>query len=389
MTALPTIEDALQQLGMLVGFDTTSSGSNLGLIVAVEQLLNRLEIPCQRVNASAEKSSLIARIGPEETGGIVLSGHTDVVPTKGQKWDTDPYELTPRGSRVYGRGTTDMKGFIACCLAMLPYWQEQSLKKPIYLCLSHDEEVGCLGAQPLAEHMREHIPPPQLVIVGEPTEMQVVNAHKGILSLETIVTGLEAHSSNTHKGVNAVMVMGEIVHFLNQQAEHYRSNPPADSPFDPPYSTVHVGVISGGEARNIIPSHCRIAWEVRPVNEEDAGEVQKALEAFCKPLREKIQQTHPQADIVTRILTNVRGLLPGEVAEGESLLMHLSESNDVHAVSFGTEGGTFQAAGLPVLVCGPGSIAQAHVPNEFIEVDQLEKCIAFLARLTPKLIDSA
>jgi acetylornithine deacetylase len=381
MTA-PTLLHVSEILEKLVGFDTTSHASNLALIAWVEQYLTTLNVPHERVNAHEGKASLLARIGPEVAGGIVLSGHTDVVPTREQKWTTAPYVLSFRDGRYHGRGTADMKSFLALALAFIPHWQQQNRQKPIWLAFSHDEEIGCLGAAPMAQQIVAKNIVPALVVVGEPTMMQLVTAHKAIHSFETIVTGREAHSSLPEQGVNAVMIMGEIIHHLNEIAASLRAGARADCGFHPPYSTLHVGVVEGGTARNIIPRHCRIAWEIRPLPGADVAAILAPFTEFCVRLEIAMKQTDPMAAIVTRKLTQVAGLQP--VAESASHLVlakHLAASNHVECVSYGTEGGIFQSHGLPVVICGPGSIEQAHQPDEFIEISQIERGMEFMARL--------
>jgi acetylornithine deacetylase len=368
-------------LAALVGFDTTSHGSNLALIQWVEEYLARYDVPCVRVNESKTKASLLARIGPDVPGGIVLSGHTDVVPVTDQPWTSDPFTLTPRGQKYFGRGTSDMKTYLACALALVPLWRKMTLQKPIWLAFSHDEEIGCLGAAPMARHLVEIGAAPSLVIVGEPTEMKLVNAHKGILSFETIVTGHAAHSSRPELGVNAVHVMGEILVCLERLRVRAAEMPEANSPFHPPFSTVHVGVIEGGTARNIIPHHCRIAWEIRPLPTEKTEILLAEFQSVTTALERRMKAQFPHTSIVTRAMSNVRGLRPEPEADFTALAMHLAQTNTALAVAYGTEGGIFQSHGLPVVVCGPGAIDQAHQPDEWIAREQVEACMDFLARV--------
>jgi len=381
MTA-PTLSHVTQILERLIGFDTTSHGSNLALIEWVEEYLTAHHIPHERVNEGGGKASLLARIGSEAPGGLVLSGHTDVVPTKDQRWQSPPYSLALREGRYYGRGTADMKSFLALALAYVPYWQGQERATPIWLAFSHDEEIGCLGAAPMAARIREKSIAPALVIIGEPTEMQLITAHKAIHSFETIVTGKEAHSSLPEQGVNAVMIMGEILHELNRMAAELRAAAEAKSGFHPPYSTLHVGVVEGGTARNIIPRHCRIAWEIRPLPGLDVAATLAPFHAFCRRLEVVMQTTDPAAAILTHARTQVAGLtLVDESAPHLLLAKRLAATNQAECVSYGTEGGIFQAHGLPVVICGPGSIEQAHQPDEFITTEQLQRGMEFMARL--------
>lgn len=368
-------------LAALIGFDTTSHDSNLALIAWVEAYLARHGVWYERVNESATKSSLWARIGPEAKGGIVLSGHTDVVPVEGQAWDSPPFTLTEKNTRFYGRGTCDMKSYLACALALIPYWQSLKLQKPLWLAFSHDEEIGCLGAAPMAGHIVKRGAEPALVVVGEPTDMKLKNAHKGILSFETTVTGHAAHSSNPALGVNAIHIMQEILACMMRLRERAVLNPVKDTPFAPPYSTVHVGVIHGGTARNIIPNECRIAWEIRTLPGENTEAMLAEYQATCQSLEQQMQKQFPMTGIMTRALSNVRGLRPEPDAAYTALAMRLAQVNQADVVAYGTEGGIFQAHGLPVVICGPGSIDQAHQPNEYIERGQLTLCVDFLKRI--------
>lgn len=382
----PTQQDILSILRTLVGFPTVSSETNLPLIAWVEDYLDTHGIPHWRVNEQLNeqptKCSLIARIGADTPGGIVLSGHTDVVPVKGQPWDTDPFALVEEGDTIFGRGTCDMKSFLALALAYVPYFKTKCVTRSVWLAFSHDEEVGCLGAAPMAQALIDRKANPSLVVVGEPTMMQLVGAHKGILSFETIITGREAHSSMPEQGVNAVMLMGELVYTLNRIAETSKAQTDADFVSVTPYASVHVGVIDGGTARNIIPRHCRIAWEVRPLPSTNVEVLLAPFHAKVAEMEARMKKVDAECTIVTRALTNVRGLQKTAAdAPHLSIAYHLAGANHADAVAFGTEGGIFQGAGLPTIVCGPGSIDQAHQPNEFITRDQLVRGAEFMQRL--------
>lgn len=379
--AVPTLKETESILSALIGFDTTSHGTNIALIQWVEEFLTAHGVTFMRVNESPTKSSLLARIGPDAKGGIVLSGHTDVVPVIDQPWVSDPFTLVSKAGKLYGRGTSDMKTYLAVALALVPHWLKQNLKKPIWLAFSHDEEIGCLGAAPMARQMMESGIDPALVIIGEPTEMKLVTAHKGILSFETIITGKAAHSSSPALGVNSIHMMSEVLQCLTSLSHRCASAPEEGSPFMPPFSTVHVGVIHGGTARNIIPGECRIAWEIRPIPSENTEALMAEYNSVCLALESRMKAKYPETGITTRALSNVRPLRPDVDAPYTALAMHLAQSNDALAVPYGTEGGIFQAHGLPVVICGPGSIAQAHQPNEFVERSQLSECIAFLSRV--------
>lgn len=378
----PSLHDVVEILAKLISFDTTSHKSNLALIEWVEDFLTSKDVPFERVNEGNGKSSLLARVGPAGQGGVVLSGHTDVVPTVGQPWSSDPYQLAVRNARFYGRGTSDMKSFLALALAHVDYWKSKPLKKPVWLAFSHDEEIGCLGAAPMAQFINAHDIAPSLVVIGEPTDMKLVTAHKGILSYETIITGREAHSSMPQQGVNAVMLMGELIHTLNEISIRARKKASKKSIFTPNYSTVHVGVVEGGTARNIIPRHARIAWEVRPLPGTDVDGLLAPFHKKCEELQAAMKSIDKDTSVVTRQLTHVHGL--GAVDEGSehiALAKRLANTNHAEVVSYGTEGGIFQHHGLHVVICGPGSIDQAHQPDEFVESAQLELGMAFMRRI--------
>src|SRR5437763_9461121 len=268
-----------EMLERLVAFDTTSRDGNLPLIGCVEDYLKGWDVPSLRVDYEpGKKTNLYATIGRTDKGGIVLSGHTDVVPVDGQDWTSDPFKLEERDGRLYGRGTCDMKGFLAVALAMVPEFKAHDLKLPIHLALSCDEEVGCKGVRPLIAHMKEHLPRPSAVIVGEPTSMQVVNAHKGAFTFATEVKGHEAHSSLTHKGVNSILVAGELLSEISRIAQDLRRRGDPSHRFDPPYTTVHVGLIEGGTAKNIIPRRCTFMWETRTLPGADPAEVRGRID---------------------------------------------------------------------------------------------------------------
>jgi acetylornithine deacetylase len=376
-----------EMLARLICFDTTSRDGNIPLIEFVEDYLDGWGVPHFRVDYEAgKKTNLFATIGPDIAGGIVLSGHTDVVPVDGQPWTSDPFALTARDGRLFGRGTCDMKGFIAVCLAMVPQFIRAKLTSPIHLALSCDEEVGCKGVRPLVAHMRDNLPKPRAVIVGEPTSMKVVNAHKSAVTFSTDVKGLEAHSSLTDQGVNAIMVAGELLSELNRiRADLITEGDPTQR-FNPPYSTVHVGIIAGGTAKNIIPRNCEFQWETRLLPAADPDKVPRRLEAFAKTLELEMKRISAKAGIDTRCANTVPGLAPEEESPAEHLAMHLANANSTHAVSYCTEAGLFQQIGIPAVVCGPGSIEQAHKPDEFIEVLELRKCETFMARLVSQLV---
>jgi acetylornithine deacetylase len=379
-----TTEDMLARL---IAFDTTSRDGNLPLIAFVEDYLDGWGVPHFRVDYEAgKKTNLFVTIGPAIAGGIVLSGHTDVVPVDGQPWTTSPFALTKKEDRLYGRGTCDMKGFLAVCLARVPDFVAAKLKRPIHLALSCDEEVGCRGVRPLVAHIRDHLPKPGAVIVGEPTSMKVVNGHKSALTFATEVTGLEGHSALTDRGVNAIMVAGELLAEINRIRQSLIETGDPTGRFDPPYSTVHVGLIEGGTAKNIIPRRCAFQWETRLLPMADPDYTLTRFEDFARTLEPAMKAVSPASGIRTETVNRVPGLAPEEDSKAEHLALHLANANATHAVSYVTEAGLYQQIGIPTVVCGPGSIEQAHKADEFIAVSELRKCEAFMARLTAALV---
>ncbi|MFO1122046.1 MAG: acetylornithine deacetylase [Hyphomicrobiales bacterium] len=376
-----------EMLARLVAFDTTSRDGNLPLIEFVERYLDGWGIPHFRVDYEAgKKTNLFATIGPAIAGGIVLSGHTDVVPVDGQDWTSAPFALTAREDRLFGRGTCDMKGFIAVCLAMVPRFKAARLTSPIHLALSCDEEVGCKGVRPLVAHLRDHLPKPRAVIVGEPTSMKVVNAHKSAVTFSTDVTGHEAHSSLIDQGVNSIIVAGELLSELNRIRADLIARGDPSHRFNPPYSTLHVGLISGGTAKNIIPRRCSFQWETRLLPGADPDEVPLRFDRFAKTLEPAMQAVAPDTGITTVCANTVPGLAPDQESDAEHLALHLASANSTHAVSYCTEAGLFQQIGIPAVVCGPGSIEQAHKPDEYIDVSELRKCEGFMERLVQALV---
>ena len=376
------LNQTIEILAQLVAFDTTSRNSNLDLIEFVEDYLARFDVPSIRIDYEPGKTNLYATIGPDIAGGIVLSGHTDVVPVDGQPWTTNPFELTEIEGKLYARGSADMKGFLACALAMVPEYVKAPLKRPIHLAFSCNEEVGCIGVRPLIAHIRDQLPKPMAVIVGEPTLMKVVNAHKASHSYETAVCGCAAHSSNAHLGVNAIMYAGELLGELNRLAAELKARGDASGRFVPPYSTLQVGVIEGGTAKNIVAQDCQFAWDMRLLPDADPDEIPTRLENFAETLRPQMQAISKDADIKLTRTNIVPGLAPDEESPAEAIGRSLTGANALAAVSYATEAGLFQQAGIPAIICGPGSIDQAHKPDEWIEKSELEACLDFLRKLT-------
>ena len=375
-----------EMIETLVGFPTVSRDSNLDLIHFVRDYLAGHGVEPHVVpNEDGTKANLYATIGPNAEGGVVLSGHTDVVPVDGQPWDTDPFEAVERGGRLYGRGTADMKSFSAVALALVPDMLARGLKRPIHLALSYDEEVGCLGAPSMIAKIAAEVPRPAAVIVGEPTAMKVMTAHKGITVFETVVTGHEAHSSQTHRGVSAVMTAARLVSKLDEMARAEAANT-SSLPFEPPFTTIHVGVIEGGTAANIISRRCRFVWDIRYIPEDDPTIHVDRFNAWCESeILPGMRSVAPEANVETRMLNEAPALGPEEDGEAERIARAITGDNAVHAAAYAAEAGQFQRAGFSTVICGPGSIDQAHQPNEYIELDQIDRCERFLRRLMDDL----
>jgi acetylornithine deacetylase len=376
---------SVEMLRRLVAFDTTSRNSNLELIQWVQGWLDDHGVKSTLVpNAEGTKANLYASIGPEVEGGIVLSGHTDVVPVDGQPWSTDPWALTekPNGN-LYGRGSCDMKGFVATALAHVPAFQRARLRVPMHFAFSYDEEIGCLGAHSLAERLMGDVPRPRAVIVGEPTMMGVVNTQNNGGGLIATFTGFEAHSSMTHLGVSAVHFAGEFIHWLNElQGELAQRKPAGGVDTVPGHTTINVGIIKGGTAANILARECVLNWGYRTLPHDDPWEVQRRAERYiAEDLLPRMKAKHPDADITLKRRSFVPGIKPEENEEATTLALQWTGGNRTYAVPYGTEAGIFRAHGIPTVICGPGDIAQAHQPDEFVARSQIDACDAFMAKM--------
>lgn len=376
-------ESPLTLLENLVAFDTESTRSNRALIDYVAAYLDGWQVPYLRIpNAAGDKEALFATLGPMRDGGVVLSGHTDVVPVAGQNWTSDPYRLRVADGRAYGRGTVDMKGFCALSLALVPEALSAPLARPIHILLSYDEEVTCLGVADTIARFGLDLPRPGLVLVGEPTQLEVADAHKSVMTFTTTVHGHEAHSSKPMLGANAVMAAAELVTALNGIADGMLARGDPSGRFDPPATTVHVGTIAGGTARNILPKLCSFQWEIRGLPDLDMAEIPRLFaESAERVTAERLNRYGEFGRIETTEEVAVPGLAPDPGSEAERLALRLAGRNFTIAVPYATEAGRFQQAGLPTVVCGPGSIDQAHQPDEFITLDALQQGERFLHRL--------
>ncbi|ALG68627.1 acetylornithine deacetylase [Beggiatoa leptomitoformis] len=386
MSSIPPISQSL--LAQLVAFDTTSRHSNLQLIEFVRDYLARWQIDSTLTfDDNKKKANLYATLGKARVGGVLLSGHTDVVPVDGQDWQSNPFQLSVQQNKLFGRGSTDMKGFIAVCLAFVPYWIEHALITPVHLAFSYDEEVGCLGVRRLIANLAEQPIKPRLCVIGEPTNMQVIRAHKGKVSVRCHVHGQACHSSLTHQGVNAVEYAAEVISQLKNMARRFRDEGPWDEAFDPPYTTVHTGKVQGGIALNIVPETCTFEFEFRYLPEQNGRQLlAEIIEYAERKLLPEMHMVAKQTGFRWEEMAAFASLDTAETAEIVTLAKQLMNTNQVGKVSFGTEGGLFQQAGISTVICGPGSIQQAHKPNEFITQEQLILCERFMQRLTNEVL---
>jgi len=374
-------------LADLIGFPTVSHDGNLELIAHAQGRLDQIGARTQMtVSPCGRKANLFATIGPDAAGGVVLSGHTDVVSAEGQDWQTDPFEAVEADGRVIGRGAADMKGFLACALAMAPRFAEADLARPLHLALTYDEEVGCLGAPLLLRGIAEAGIRPSVCIIGEPTEMRLVEGHKGMCEYTTRFHGLAGHGSSPDAGVSAVEYAVRYVARLLELRAELRARTPAGSRFEPPETTLQVGRVAGGASHNVIAEQAEIDWELRPVVPEDKAFVLGEMERYAREeLLPAMRAVHPAATIDTEVIGDVTGLSPVPESEAVRLCTELTGGNETAVVPFGTEAGLFQQAGISTVVCGPGSIGEAHRADEFVALDQLDQCLAMIERLVPVL----
>ncbi|WP_282413843.1 acetylornithine deacetylase [Pseudomonas sp. PS01299] len=370
-------------LKTLVGFDTTSRESNLQLIEFVRDYLAGFDVPCELIyNAERSKANLFASIGPAEQPGIVLSGHTDVVPVDGQPWTVAPFELSEHDGKLFGRGTADMKGYIACVLALVPALVAAELRMPVHIALSYDEEVGCLGVRSLLAELEQRPVKPLLCIIGEPTELKPVLGHKGKLAMRCDVHGHPCHSAYAPLGVNAIEYAAELIGELGRIGQQLKAPEHHDARFDPPYSTVQTGVISGGKALNIVPADCRFDFEIRALPSQDPTQVAQQLQAYAEQqVLPRMRAVSEHSAIRFSELSAYPGLATDAQSQAAELIAAFCGSREYGTVAFGTEGGLFDAAGIPTVVCGPGSMDQGHKPDEFVSRAQLDACDAMLQRM--------
>ena len=369
-------------LKRLVGYATVSSQSNLDLIDDIEQLLIQLGFKTERIyNADQTKANLMARTGPSAKphtpDGIMLAGHTDVVPVTGQNWDSDPFTLTKKGERLYGRGTSDMKGFIALVLDVVSRLDLSTLKEPLYLCFTYDEEVGCFGAKNMVDYFSTHTLNPRFVMIGEPTDSKLVVAHKGVALFTTKVKGKPAHASCPHLGSNAISFASRLITKINTCLPQQENNA-----FDPPGTTLNIGTISGGVTTNIIAEHCQFRWEVRPLPDENLNNFITKLNEFSTTLAKK--ETSISVENIPE--TSVPGLKAGKNSVAVDYISRFLTDSSTTTVPYVTEAGLYQEANIPAVVCGPGSVTQAHQPNESISIEEMDTYKAFITRLLNSLL---
>jgi acetylornithine deacetylase len=383
------LEDAVSILGDLIAFESVSQQTNLDMIAYINRRLDLIGTRTYlTLDEGGQKANLFATLGPpEQDGGVILSGHTDVVPVEGQDWTSEPFVATRRDDRIYGRGTCDMKGFIACALAYAPMMAEADLKRPLHLAFTYDEEVGCLGAQVMLKGLIETGRKPAICIVGEPSSMRIIEGNKGCCEYETVFSGTEGHASQPDLGVNAVEYAARFVTHLLEISETLRTRAPYNSRFDPPWSTIQIGRMAGGIARNVIAGSCTVDWELRPVSTQDFNFTKTQIENYVEAeLLPRMRAVHPDATILTQVIGEIAGLEPMDQCEAEALVRALTgDSERASCVSFGTEAGLFQQSGISTVICGPGSIQQAHKADEYVDLSQMDACLDMIGKLGQKL----
>ncbi|MBL4749379.1 MAG: acetylornithine deacetylase [Amylibacter sp.] len=381
------LTETIDVLDRLIGFPTISSDSNMACITYLQDFLTSLGARCTLTSQVAGKANLFATLGPEGDGGIILSGHTDVVPVEGQNWSSDPFTMRKEDGRLYGRGTCDMKGFIAASIVTARDYAKRDLKRPIHFAFTYDEEVGCLGGRILVDQLIKDGLKPSACIVGEPTSMRIIDGHKGCCEYTTEFTGVEGHSSLPHLSVNALEYATRFITHLMQVREDLPALAPENTAFDPPYSTSSICALHSGVAHNVIPNKALVEWEMRVIQQSDHVYLRGAMQDFVDTvLLPEMRAKSPKANIEEVFSCEVAGLEPEEDSEAVQVIRELTGRNATGVVSFGTEAGLYKRAGISAALCGPGSIEQAHKPDEYVEVSQLDECLKMLDRLAGKLV---
>lgn len=367
-------------LQKLISFESVSLKENISIINYISEHFKLLGIESKIIRGEKDRANFYAKIGPNNSDGVMFSGHTDVVPVEGQKWTSNPFDLKKIGTKLYGRGTADMKGFIAVTLNLLPSIVNLNLKKPIHFMFSYDEEIGCMGIQKAVPFLKSLNFQPSKCIVGEPTNMEVINKHKGKKNFFVSFHGVEAHSSLIESGVNAINYAAKFINYLNKKQKELIKK--KNKEFFPPYSSINVGIISGGIALNIIPKNCKIEFEIRNLPSDDIKNLIKDIKAFLfEKLEKKMKEKNKKCFINFEMTNNFPGLNTNKNKEIVNLCLNSNNTNTLGSVSFGTEAGIFDKLSFQTIVCGPGNIEQAHKPDEFIEIDQLNKCEVFLKNI--------
>ena len=380
---MTTLDKTISVLTDLIGYPSISSESNVDIINYLSDKIKSLGGKIDIIKTSDNKqANIFATIGPEIDGGIVLSGHTDVVPAKELNWNSDPFKLTRKDDLLYGRGSCDMKGFIASTIVAAEILKNKNLNYPVHFSYTYDEEIGCFGARHLIKELKKYKYKPSIVIIGEPTNMEIIEAHKGDCEYTTCFHGIEGHASNPEKGLSAIQYGSLFTNKLFEIGNELKRRAPSDSPFNPPWTTVQVGKIEGGVAHNVIAGQCSIDWEMRPINEEDKNFVKNNLLKYCQnKLLPEMQSKFTEAKIETETIGEIPGLIPQKDNQARVIMQDLLQSNSTGVISFGTEAGIFQEMNMDVVVCGPGSIDQAHKANEFVSISELDKCLQNLLKL--------
>lgn len=381
------LEETIDVLDRLIAFPTISSESNMECILYLQDYLSALGARCVLTSEVAGKANLFATLGPEGDGGIVLSGHTDVVPVEGQNWSSDPFKMRCEAGKLFGRGSCDMKGFIAASIVTAQDYAKRDLKRPIHFALTYDEEVGCMGGRVLVDQLIKDGLKPSVCIVGEPTSMRIIEGHKGCCEYSTEFTGVEGHSSLPHQSVNALEYATRFVTHLMKVRENLPEMAPENSKFDPPFSTSSICGLHSGVAHNVIPNKALVEWEMRVIQQSDHTYLREAMQDFVDTvLLPEMKAKSPKAGIEEVVCTEVVGLEPEADNEAVRIIRELTGRNSTDVVSFGTEAGLYQAAGVSAALCGPGSIEQAHRPDEFVDIAQLDECLKMLGRLAEELV---
>ena len=376
----------IELMDKLIGFPTISSESNLDCIDWISDYLKSFGARCEITSETKGKANIFATLGPDTDGGIILSGHTDVVPVEGQNWSTDPFKMKRKNNALFGRGTCDMKGFIAAAMAMVPKYSKLDLKRPIHFAFTYDEEVGCLGARVLVNQLIASGLKPSACIVGEPTSMRIIEGHKGMCEYTTEFRGVEGHSSQPDRCVNALEYAHRFINKLMEVRLELPAMAPEGSRFDPPYSTSSICACHSGTTHNVIPSQAEVEWEMRVVQRSDREWLRDQMERYVdEVLRPEMKKKSIIADIFETVCVETDGLEPEQDSEAVKIVQELTGGNSTEVVAFGTEAGLFSRAGISSVLCGPGSIEQAHKPDEYVTEEQMISCLNMLERLGGEL----